>query len=67
MIHLVCVILGVLLGLHIGYRTVSIVTLSTDESYSNKTRVLMCLLGFIVMSVLTAWLFITALTIMFGI
>ena len=64
---LVCVVLGVLLGLHVGYRTVSIIMLSTDESYSNKTRLFMCLLGFIVMSVLTAWLFISALTIMFGI
>ena len=65
--RLVCVILGVLIGLHTGYKTVSIIMLSTDESYSNKTRVLMCLLGFIVMSVLTAWLFISALTIIFGI
>ena len=64
---LVCVILGVLLGLHVGYRTVSIIMLSTYESYSNKTRLFMSLLGFIVMSVLTAWLFISALTIMFGI
>jgi len=64
---LVSVVLGVLFGLHMGYRTVSIIILSTDESYSNKTRVLMCLCGFIVLSVLTAWLFITALTIMFGI
>lgn len=64
---LVCVILGVLLGLHVGYRTVSIIMLSTDESYSNKTRLFMSLLGFVVMSVLTSGLFISALTIMFGI
>lgn len=67
MIHLVCVILGVLIGLHTGYRTVSIIMISTDESYSNKTRLFMSLLSFIVMSVLTAWLFISALTIMFGV
>ena len=64
---LVSVVLGVLFGLHIGYRTISIIMLSNDESYSNKNRLFMCLLGFIVMSVLTAWLFISALTIMFGI
>lgn len=67
MMHLVFVVLGVLLGLHIGYRTVSIIMLSTDESCSNKTRFFMALCGFIVMSVLTAWLFISALTIMFGV
>ena len=65
--NLIYVVLGVLLGLHVGYRTVSIIMLSTDESYSNKTRVIMSLCGFIVMSVLTAWLFISALTIMFGV
>jgi len=64
---LVSVVLGVLFGLHMGYRTVSIIMLWTDETYSNKTRVLICLLGFIVMSVLTAWLFVSALIIMFGI
>ena len=64
--NLVFVILGVLLGLHIGYRTISIIMLSTNVSYSNKTRVIMCLCGFIVMSILTAWLFITALTLLIG-
>lgn len=64
---LVSVVLGVLFGLHMGYRTVSIIMLWTDETYSNKTRVIMSLCGFIVMSVLTAWIFITALTIMFGV
>ena len=63
---LVCVILGVLLGLHIGYQTVCVIMLSTDETYSNKTRVIMCLCGFTVMSILTAWLFITTLAVLIG-
>lgn len=63
---LVCVVLGILIGLHTGYKTVSIIVLSTDESYSNKTRVIMSLCGFIVMSFLTAWLFITTLTVLIG-
>jgi len=64
--HLVCIILGVLIGLHIGYRTVSIIMLWIDETYSNKTRVIMSLCGFIVMSILTAWLFIATLTVLIG-
>ena len=65
--NLIYVVLGVLLGLHVGYKTVSIIMISTDESYSNKTRLFMSLLGFIVMLVLTAWIFISALTIIFGV
>ena len=64
---LVCVVLGVLLGLHTGYRTVSIIMLSTDKSYSNKTRVLMALCGFVAIFALTTWLSVTALTVMFRI
>lgn len=64
---LIFVILGVLLGLHFGYRAVYIVMVNTDESYSNKTRVLMSLCGFIAMFALATWLSVNALTIMFGI
>lgn len=64
---LIFVILGILLGLHLGYKWVYIVMVSTDESYSNKTRVLMSLCGFIAMFALATWLSVNALTIMFGI
>lgn len=65
--NLIYVVLGVLIGLHTGYRTVCIIMLSTDESYNNKTRVLMNLCGFVAIFALTTWLSVTALTVMFGI
>lgn len=64
---LIYVILGVLLGLHLGYKTVYIVMVSTSGYYSNKTRVLIGLCGFIAMFALATWLSVNALTIMFGI
>lgn len=65
--HLVFVVLGIMIGLYTGYSAICIIMLSTDESYSNKTRLFMSLLGFIVMFTFTTWLSISALTIMFGI
>lgn len=62
---LIFVILGVLLGLHLGYRAVYIVMVSTSGYYSDKTRVLMGLFGFIAIFSLTTWLTITALTVIF--
>lgn len=59
--------LGVLLGLHLGYRAVYIVMVSTSGYYSDKTRVIMSLCGFIAMFALTNWLSVNVLTIMFGI
>ena len=64
---LIFVILGVLLGLYLGYRAVYIVMVSTSGYYSNKTRVLMSLCGFIAMFDLATWLSVNALTIMFGV
>lgn len=60
-------ILGVLLGLHLGFKEVYIVMADTSGYYSDKTRVLMSLCGFIVIFVLTTWLTINALTVIFGI
>lgn len=65
--NLIYVILGVLLGLHLGYKTVYIVIVSTSGYYSDKTRVPMGLCGFIAMFALVTWLSVNALTIMFGI
>lgn len=65
--NLIYVILGVLLGLHLGYKTVYIVIVNTGGFYSDKTRLIMGLCGFIAMFALTTWLSINALTIMFGI
>ena len=64
---LIFVILGVLLGLHLGYKAVYIVMLSTSGYCSDKTRVLMSLCGFIAMFALATWLSVNALTVMFGI
>ena len=64
---LIYVILGVLLGLHLGYRAVYIVMVSTSGYYSAKTRVLMSLCGFVAMFALATWLSVNALTILFGI
>lgn len=60
-------ILGVLLGLHLGFRTVYIVMTDTSGYYSDKTRLIISLCGFIVIFSLTTWLTITALTVIFGI
>ena len=59
--------LGVLLGLYLGYRAVYIVMVSTSGYYSDKTRLTMGLCGFIAMFALTTWLSVNALTVMFGI
>lgn len=64
---LIYAILGVLLGLHLGFKEVYIVMADTSGYYSDKTRVLMSLCGFIVIFVLTTWLTINALTVIFGI
>lgn len=63
---LIFVILGVLLGLHLGYRAVCVTMLKTDETYSDKTRLILSLFGFIAMFDLATWLSVNALTIMFG-
>ena len=60
-------ILGVLLGLHLGFRTVYIVMISASGYYSNRTRLTIGLSGFIAIFVLTTWLTINALTVIFGI
>ena len=66
--NIIYVILGVLLGLRLGFMTVCIILESTDSSlYSNKFRLFMSLLGFIVIFSLTTWLFVNALTLMFGV
>ena len=41
--NLIFVILGVLLGLHLGYKAVYIVMVSTSGYYSDKTRLFMSL------------------------
>ena len=64
---LIYVIIGVLLGLHLGYKTVYIVMASTSGYYSDKTRLFMSLCGFIAIFSLTTWLTITTLTVIFGI
>lgn len=64
---LIFVILGVLLGLHLGYRAVHIVMVSTSGYYSDKTRLIISLCGFIAVFALATWLSVNALTIMFGI
>ena len=65
--NIIYIILGVLLGLHLGFKEVYIVMADTSGYYSDKTRVLMSLCGFIVIFSLTTWLTITALTVIFGI
>lgn len=62
---LIFVILGVLLGLHLGFRTVYIVMVSASGYYSNRTRLTIGLSGFIAIFSLTTWLTITALTVIF--
>lgn len=65
--NIIYVILGVLLGLHLGFRTVYIVMASTSGYYSNKTRLLMSLWGFVTIFALTTWLSINALIAMLGV
>lgn len=64
---LIYAILGALLGLHLGFRTVYIVMVSTSGYYSNRTRLIIGLSGFIAIFVLTTWITINELPVMFGI
>lgn len=64
---LICVILGILLGLHLGFKAVYIIIADTSGYYSNKTRLLMSLCGFIAIFALTIWLFTNALIAMLGV
>lgn len=65
--NIIYIILGVLLGLHLGFKEVYIVMAGTSGYYSDKTRLFMSLCGFIAMFALATWLSVNALTIMFGI
>lgn len=65
--NIIYIILGVLLGLHLGYRAVYIAMVSASGYYSNRTRLIIGLCGFIAIFVLTTWLTINALKVMFGI
>lgn len=65
--NLIYVILGVLLGLHLGFRTVYIIMADTSGYYSDKTRLLMSLCGFIAIFALTTWLSVNALIAMLGV
>lgn len=65
--NIIYIILGVLLGLHLGFKEVYIVMAGTSGYYSNRTRLTIGLSGFIAIFVLTTWLTINALTVMFGI
>lgn len=65
--NLIFVILGILLGLNLGYREVYIAMVSASGYYSNRTRLIIGLSGFIAIFSLTTWLTITALTVIFGI
>lgn len=60
-------ILGVLLGLHLGFKVVYIVMANTSGYYSDKNRLFMSLFGFIAIFSLTTWLTVTTLTVIFGI
>ena len=60
-------VLGVLLGLHLGFKAVYIVMADTSGYYSDKIRLFMSLCGFTVIFILTTWLTINTLTVMFGI
>lgn len=64
---LICVILGVLLGLHLGFKAVYIIMADTSGYYSDKTRLLMSLCGFVTIFALTTWLSINALIAMLGV
>ena len=64
---LIFVILGILLGLHLGYNGVYIAMVNTSGYYNDKPRLVMSLCGFVVIFALTTWLSINALTLMFGI
>jgi len=64
---LIFVILGILLGLHLGYKGVYIAMVNTSGYYNDKPRLVMSLCGFVVIFALTTWLSINALTLMFGI
>ena len=60
-------ILGVLLGLHLGFKVVYIAMANTSGYYSDKNRLFMSLFDFIAIFSLTTWLTVTALTVIFGI
>lgn len=62
---LIYIILGVLLGLHLGFKEVYIVMAGTSGYYNDKPRLVMSLCGFVVIFALTTWLSINALTLMF--
>lgn len=64
---LIFVILGILLGLHLGYKGVYIIMVNTSGYYNDKPRLVMSLCGFIAIFILTTWLTVTALTVIFGI
>lgn len=65
--NIIYTVLGVLLGLHLGFKEVYIVMTDTSGYYSDKTRVTMSLCGFIAVFSLTTWITVTALTVIFGI
>ena len=65
--NIIYIVLGVMLGLHLGFRAVYIVIVSTSGYYSDKTRLFISLCGFIAIFSLTTWLTVTALTVIFGI
>lgn len=65
--NIIYIILGVLLGLHLGFKEVYIVMANTSGYYSDKTRLFMSLCGFIAIFSLATWLTITTLTVIFGI
>lgn len=65
--NIIFVILGILLGLHLGYKGVYIVMVNTSGYYNDKPRLVMSLCGFVVIFALTTWLSINASTLMFGI
>lgn len=65
--NIIYVILGVLLGLRLGFKAVYIIMADTSGYYSDKTRLLMSLCGFIAIFALTTWLFTNALIAMLGV
>ena len=65
--NILYVVLGVLLGLHLGFRAAYIVMASTSGYCSDKTRLIMSLCGFIAIFVLTTWLSVNALIAMLGV
>lgn len=65
--NIIYVILGVLLGLHLGFKEVYIIMADTSGYYSDKTRLIMSLCGFITIFALTTWLSINTLKAMIGV